>query len=174
MGLQPLACWDCTFKSHRGKGYLSFVCFVCCHVEVSASGRSLVQRSPTECSVSECDREASTVRRRWPTRDCRAMKKEWISTYTWVMGFYNVDTPFSLRCRIWGQRNKDLKISPFARQVQETGYLALYEIETWNTIAELLREKHRKYDISTFTKQTQEVTHSRTDRRNNWQSEHSI
>jgi hypothetical protein len=30
---------------------------------VSATGRSLVQRSPTECGVSECDREASIMRR---------------------------------------------------------------------------------------------------------------
>ena len=33
-----------------------------CQVEVSGSGWSLVQRSPTECCVSECDRESSTVR----------------------------------------------------------------------------------------------------------------
>jgi hypothetical protein len=26
---------------------------VCCQVEVSASGRSLVQRSPTDCGVSD-------------------------------------------------------------------------------------------------------------------------
>jgi hypothetical protein len=32
---------------------------VVCQIEVSATGRSLVQRSPTDCSVSECDREAS-------------------------------------------------------------------------------------------------------------------
>jgi hypothetical protein len=32
---------------------------VCFQVEVSAKGLSLVQRSPTECGVSECDREAS-------------------------------------------------------------------------------------------------------------------
>jgi hypothetical protein len=25
--------------------------------------------------VSECDREASTMRRRWPTRGCQAIKK---------------------------------------------------------------------------------------------------
>jgi len=32
---------------------------VCCQVEVSATGRSLVQRSPIECGVSsECDRDA--------------------------------------------------------------------------------------------------------------------
>ena len=35
------------------------VSVVCCQVEVSAKGRSLVQRSPTECGVSECDREIS-------------------------------------------------------------------------------------------------------------------
>jgi hypothetical protein len=41
-----------------GHGCLSFVSVVCCQVEVSASGWSLVQGSPTECGVSECDREA--------------------------------------------------------------------------------------------------------------------
>ena len=41
--------------------------FLCCLVEVSATGRSLVQRSLTECGVSECNREDSTVRRTWPT-----------------------------------------------------------------------------------------------------------
>jgi hypothetical protein len=36
------------------------VSVVCRQVEVSATGWSLVQRSPTECSVSKkCDREAS-------------------------------------------------------------------------------------------------------------------
>ena len=39
----------------------------CCvmSVEVSASGRSLVQRGHTECGVSECDLE-TTVRRPGP------------------------------------------------------------------------------------------------------------
>jgi hypothetical protein len=46
-------------KFHRGHGCLSVVSVVCCLVEVSATSWSLVQRSPTECSVSECDREAS-------------------------------------------------------------------------------------------------------------------
>jgi hypothetical protein len=41
--------------------------YVCFQVEVSVTGRSLVQRSPTECGVSECDREASIMRRPWPT-----------------------------------------------------------------------------------------------------------
>ena len=30
-----------------------------CQVEATASGRSLVQRSPTDCGVSECDGENS-------------------------------------------------------------------------------------------------------------------
>jgi hypothetical protein len=39
---------------------LSLVSVVCCQVEVSASGWSLVQRNPTECGVSiKCDREDS-------------------------------------------------------------------------------------------------------------------
>jgi len=38
------------------------VSMVCCQVEVSESGRSLVQRSPTKRSVFECDRETSTTR----------------------------------------------------------------------------------------------------------------
>jgi hypothetical protein len=41
----------------------------------SAWGLSPVQRTPTEDSMSECDREASTVRRPWSTRDCFVMEK---------------------------------------------------------------------------------------------------
>jgi hypothetical protein len=50
---------------------------VCCQVEVEvfASGWSLVQRSFTECGVSECDREASIMMRPRPTRGCCAMEK---------------------------------------------------------------------------------------------------
>jgi hypothetical protein len=54
---------------------VSCECCVCCQVEVSASGWSLVQRSPTECGVSEYDREASIMRRPWPIRDCCAIGK---------------------------------------------------------------------------------------------------
>jgi hypothetical protein len=42
---------------------MSLVSVVCCQVEVSATGWSLVQRSPTECSVFKlCDHETSTKR----------------------------------------------------------------------------------------------------------------
>jgi hypothetical protein len=53
--------------------WMSVVSVVCCEVEVSTTGRSLVQRSPTECGESECDREASIMRRPWPTGGCCAI-----------------------------------------------------------------------------------------------------
>jgi hypothetical protein len=49
---------------------MSVVSAVCCQVEVSATGWSLVQRSPIECGVSDSAREASIMRRSWPIRDC--------------------------------------------------------------------------------------------------------
>ena len=49
------------------------VSVVCCQVAVSASCRSLFQRSPTDCGVPECDREASIMRRPWPTGGCCTM-----------------------------------------------------------------------------------------------------
>ena len=48
-----------------GHGCLSFVSVVCCQVEVSASGRSLVQMNPTECGIVMP----------WPSSRCCAMKK---------------------------------------------------------------------------------------------------
>jgi hypothetical protein len=43
-----------------GHGCVSLLSVMCCKVEVSATGLSLVQGSPTECGVSKkCDREAS-------------------------------------------------------------------------------------------------------------------
>ena len=66
--------WDYGFESCRWHECLSVVSVVCCQVEVSVSGRSLVQRSPTECSVSEYDRESSIMRSL--TRSCCAMREE--------------------------------------------------------------------------------------------------
>jgi hypothetical protein len=71
----------------------------CCvsKVEVSASGWSLVQRSPTECGVSECDREASVMRRARPTRGCSAMggggrRGEYDPWYVHYSDVYSNDT----------------------------------------------------------------------------------
>jgi hypothetical protein len=45
-----------------GDGCLSFVSDVFCQVDVSASGWSLFQRSPTECDLSECRRAVWRIR----------------------------------------------------------------------------------------------------------------
>jgi len=60
--------WVCGFNSPRRHGYLSLVRVLRRKVEMSDPGRSLIKRSPTECGVSECDREASIMRRSWSTR----------------------------------------------------------------------------------------------------------
>jgi hypothetical protein len=52
VGLRPLASWDCGFESDRAQECLSVVSVVCCQIEFFVTGRSLVQRSPTECGVS--------------------------------------------------------------------------------------------------------------------------
>jgi hypothetical protein len=64
---------ECHAQYRCGNGCLFVVSVVRCQVVVSASGRSLVQRSHTECGVSKGDREASIVRKPWPTRGCCAM-----------------------------------------------------------------------------------------------------
>ena len=50
------------------RAWISLLSVVCFQVEVSATGRSLVQRSPTDCGVSEYDREASIMKRPWPRK----------------------------------------------------------------------------------------------------------
>jgi len=45
-------------------------------VEVSATGWSLVQRSPIVCGVSECDSKTSTIQSPLPTRGCRTNKNK--------------------------------------------------------------------------------------------------
>ena len=57
-----------------GRMAVCLVNVVCCQVEVAASGRSLIQRTATECGVSECDRKALTMRRSWPTMGCCFVK----------------------------------------------------------------------------------------------------
>ena len=52
VGRRPLVCWDCGFASRRRHRCLSVVSVVCCRVAVSATGRSLVQRGPTDCGAS--------------------------------------------------------------------------------------------------------------------------
>ena len=53
-GLRPLAGWNCGFEYRQGHGCLYLVNVVCCKVEISRTGRSLVQRNPTDCGASLC------------------------------------------------------------------------------------------------------------------------
>jgi hypothetical protein len=53
-----------------GRRRLSLVSVVCYKAEVSATSRSLIQRSPTKCSVSKYDRETSIIKRLFPTWGC--------------------------------------------------------------------------------------------------------
>jgi len=55
---------------------LMSVCCECCQVEVSETSRSLVQRSPTDCGVSECDLETLWMRRPWKASGRRDKEKK--------------------------------------------------------------------------------------------------
>jgi hypothetical protein len=52
LGLRSLVCWNCGLESRRENGCLYVVSVVFCQVEDSAPGWSPVQRSPTECGLS--------------------------------------------------------------------------------------------------------------------------
>ena len=68
-------------------GSLSVVSVVCCQVEVSATGRSLVQRSRTGCGVSVCDCEAPIMRRSRPNMGVGGGKES--SMLLWWLYKYN-------------------------------------------------------------------------------------
>ena len=68
--------WDCGFESRLGHGCLSLVSVVCYQVEAYASGWLLLQGSPTECGVSEYDRDLLIKRRPWPIRDCWELEEQ--------------------------------------------------------------------------------------------------
>jgi hypothetical protein len=69
--------------------WTSVYCFMYCQVEVSASGWLLFQKSPTECGVSQCDREASIVKRPWPSGVVARWRGEYLFTAarsgSWVL-----------------------------------------------------------------------------------------
>ena len=58
------------------------LCDVCCQIEVSATARSLVQRSATEWDVSESDTKTATMMRPRPTRAVEPWKKKSLISYT--------------------------------------------------------------------------------------------
>jgi hypothetical protein len=76
MGLRLLASWDCGFDSRHEHGCLSVGIVACCHAEISASDRFLVQRTPKKCGASECDREVLIMGRPWTTGGCCTMEEK--------------------------------------------------------------------------------------------------
>ena len=92
---------NCGFESHRGHICLSLLSFVCCQVEVSATSWSLVRRSPTDCGVSECYREASIMKSPWPTGSCCTMGEKIVFNYSMVKNS-KVATVLSLVNGKWG------------------------------------------------------------------------
>jgi hypothetical protein len=72
MSLRLLACWI-TDLSPAGT-WMSVVSAVCCQVEVSVIGQSLVQVRRTKCGMSESDLQTSTMRRPRPSRAVKPLK----------------------------------------------------------------------------------------------------
>ena len=68
-------CWDCGFEPRKGYGCLSLVSVVSCQVQVSATGRSIVQRHRLWRAIF-CDLETSRTRRPWPELGCWAKKED--------------------------------------------------------------------------------------------------
>ena len=103
--LRPFAYWDGGLEFRRGHGCVSIVLGVV-KVEVSVSGWSLVQSSPTDCGVSEIDREASIIRRLWPTKGSRAIEKKMCPNFClWFSGLWRTS------------RTYDKKKSPLTRHI---------------------------------------------------------
>jgi hypothetical protein len=76
-------------KSRRKHGCLSVVSVLCSQVEVSAKGRSPVQRSPTNYSVLVCGLKTSRMRRPWPGLGC-------CSRHSWFRSSPSLFRPFIL------------------------------------------------------------------------------
>ena len=130
--------WICC-RSIAGIAGSNPVSVVCCQVEVSASVLSLVQKSSTECGVSECDRVASIMRRPWPTRGYWAVEKK--STKTLVIlgmfhkNYYSLRRSFQgfwlprelIKCAVslWSSRawqNNFLRQKKKHQDLKQTGY----------------------------------------------------
>jgi hypothetical protein len=81
---------DCMFESHRWHGYLSLVSVVCCQVEVSALGRSLVLRSPTECGCGCLQSRNFDSKEFWDHKGFRAMETEKMRKICFIFRFLNL------------------------------------------------------------------------------------
>jgi hypothetical protein len=137
------------------------VCCECCVLsEVSATGWSLVQRSPTECVVS-CDRESSKMRRPWSTGSCYTMvkKKRFIATITtaqnlslyWDASNKSMPTPHLLKTHfniVLPSTPRSSNSSLSLKFLQQTLYGALLsQIKSsycnWKDVWEICKSKSR-------------------------------
>jgi hypothetical protein len=66
-----------------GGARMSLVSVVCCQAEVTATGRSLDQRSPTGCDMT--DVETSTMWRRRSVYDCWAIRNKMYPLHSWFL-----------------------------------------------------------------------------------------
>ena len=74
--MRPSASRNCGFETSWKHGCVCLVTAVCCQIQVSSTGRSLVQRIPTERGVSVCDLDTSTIMDLAPIRTGAPQEKE--------------------------------------------------------------------------------------------------
>jgi hypothetical protein len=102
-GLWLLACWNWGFESLRRQWCLSLVGVVCCTVESSATGPSLVRRSPSECG--ECNSVWSRTQilmRLWPARAVEQRRTVFIFELPlWCLNFCFVIGGFQILISDW-------------------------------------------------------------------------
>jgi hypothetical protein len=91
---------------------VSCECYVYCHVQVSATGQSLVHGSPTEYGVPECDLETSTMRRPKPTRTVETWKIK-------CLNFFRLHSLYRLDCTVFIDTYKRRK--PFRQSSEILG-----------------------------------------------------
>jgi len=126
---RPIACWDCGFESGWRFWCLSLVSVACCQVEVSTSGWSFVQRTPTECGVSSgSDREARRGRP-WPGIGWSATKRRYIANSSHVRMFIFVGVLYEVIT--WNALCRDhFRLSVHVSVCPSVTYQRLYRL--WN------------------------------------------
>jgi hypothetical protein len=74
--LRPLVCFNHRFESCRTYGCLSLHSLVCCQVAVFSTSRSLVQKSPMRCGVSQWVSSRNLLEEALFRKGCPAMIKK--------------------------------------------------------------------------------------------------
>ena len=82
--IRLLSCWECGLEICKGHEWPSLLWVVCCLVEMSLHWTDHSSREilPSVVCLTQCDQEASAMRRPWPTRGCHAMKTIKLQKYS--------------------------------------------------------------------------------------------